>query len=270
MRKDRLEPERYWPSSSDPNYQEDLLSYLDAQDIRHLQQHMDWNNPPEVKLRKEYDRIPGYVKEITASLNQGFGGLPSEGLPSEQAITSAIQAMKTFGIRVLFPPRWKRLAPRSRLSLRVHKEGLRRQWRRKRLAEAIIKLIENLQTLIYGGRHSAKARKQLERVLKSIIPETRGKGMTVHPMIIRSCYYKELYRLYHIRHFFKQPGLRRGEKVKEASRRFDMPVKTIRELWSLDEDNQPTRPISLREMARSLVARRFRISPQTVSNKLSV
>src|SRR5215467_4375650 len=161
MRKDRLEPERYWPSSSDPNYQEDLLSYLDAQDIRHLQQHMDWNNPPEVKLRKEYDRIPGYVKEITASLNQGFGGLPSEGLPSEQAITSAIQAMKTFGIRVLFPPRWKRLAPRSRLSLRVHKEGLRRQWRRKRLAEAIIKLIENLQTLIYGGRHSAKARKQL-------------------------------------------------------------------------------------------------------------
>ena len=83
-------------------------------------------------------------------------------------------------------------------------------------------------------------------------------------------YRKELFRLYHIRNTLKQAGKSRGEKVKEASLNFGMPIETIREFWKLDKNDRPTvKPLSVKETARILTARRCKVTQQTVSNAIT-
>jgi hypothetical protein len=266
-KKDALEPERYWPRASDPGYRGDLIAYLDDQDIRHTRWHPEWERDRERDWIETSDRITRLYEQIRAGASyQPFC------LPSQQAINCVIEAIKLFGLGALVPPVWKRSFALG-LSPRARKERLRWYFRHKWLAEAVYKLIEGLRILTGSEVYGAKAKKQLERIMKTFIPDGRGrlkKGMRRHPYTVRLYYYEELFRLYHIRHFLRQPGQLRSEKVREASRRFDMPIEQIREFWGLDEeDNLDRQPFTLKDMARELTARRFRISQQTVANLLA-
>ena len=82
-----------------------------------------------------------------------------------------------------------------------------------------------------------------------------------------------LFRLYHVEHALKSSDRPRNHalRVKEVSENFRIAIELIRELWCLDEDDEPNgkRPIPTKEMARLLSGRQFRISQQRVANLLS-
>jgi hypothetical protein len=103
------------------------------------------------------------------------------------------------------------------------------------------------------------------------MPETRGRQRSGFHGQVKVYYFEKLYQLYHIQRLLELPGNTPTAKVKEASLRYGISVKTIRELWCLDQNDQPTsRPTSLKEMARRLTARAFRVTEQTVSNILAL
>ena len=124
-----------------------------------------------------------------------------------------------------------------------------------------------------------RATSHLKDFGKSLIPETRGKRksiVTAGIYEVKTFYLKELYRLYHVEHALKDStGPRnRALKIKEIGERFQMPVQKIREFWWLDKNGEPVNPHRTRiatpkDMARQLTARKFKLSLQAVSNRLS-
>lgn len=134
-----------------------------------------------------------------------------------------------------------------------------------------------------------RATRWLQALFKSLTPETRGKRddrPVTDPMKVKFFYYSQLFRLHHVKGIltrrvkFSVPGNTAPEqnfmdtgntlkaRVSYVSENFDIPRPIIRELFNLDDYDQPRmRPVgSVNEMARILTARRFRISQHTVSN----
>ena len=117
--------------------------------------------------------------------------------------------------------------------------------------------------------------KHLRQFGKALIPETRGKRaktLTATPYELKKFYLKELYRLYHVKHFVKSSGGPRNFslKVKQASENYGLPTEWIREFLGLDEENKRYRQsFTPKDMVRELTARQFKITHQSVSNLLS-
>ncbi|MDP3919804.1 MAG: hypothetical protein Q8R76_03245 [Candidatus Omnitrophota bacterium] len=118
--------------------------------------------------------------------------------------------------------------------------------------------------------------KHMRQFSKALIPATRGKRektLTASPYEVKTFYLKELYRLYHVEHCLKSPDGPRNHalRVKEVSKNFQMPVLLIREFWCLDEDDSPNgnRSISIREMARLVTGKQFKVTQHRISNLLS-
>jgi len=119
------------------------------------------------------------------------------------------------------------------------------------------------------------AAKCLRRFGEALIPETRGKRerfLEASHYEVKIFYLKELYRPYHIENALCSAGGPRnhGLRVKEAAESYGQSVELIREFWGLDDSDEPDRqPFTVKDMARELTARQFRISHQRVSNILS-
>jgi hypothetical protein len=114
--------------------------------------------------------------------------------------------------------------------------------------------------------------KSLRQFGEALIPDTRGKRrkiLTASTYEVKKFYLRELYRLYHVDNaLHSKNGLRNHNlKVKQASENYNFPVDLIREFWGLDEENRPDRrPLKVKDMARELTARHFKITHPRVSN----
>jgi len=217
----------------DPGYENDLGWYV----TKHCP-------PPDLAGYSE--RIERMTMEMDSLLDTGTA------LPPDRAVECGIRILKEFG-----------------MALFLDRDPLM-----SGLKDFILRLIGRLQNCISQWPYAAAPRKQLERLLvKGIIPKkTQGKKRSWQPEGVKTQYYEILFRLYHVRHLLarKEPKLSHSEKVKTAWHRFGMPIDTVRELWNLDQNDQPKqRPIPLKEMARILTARLFNIKQQTVSNLLA-
>jgi len=107
---------------------------------------------------------------------------------------------------------------------------------------------------------------------KALIPESRGKrDLIIKPTNVKIYYWRLLFCLYQIRNALRTDDRNQSRKVETASKNFKVPVEQIRELWKLDDNDQPTvRLIPIKEMARTLTAWHFGITQHRVSNILAL
>ena len=246
-RKDPLEPKAYLPCKSHPEYQNRELNYF----VEHyfgkkwLLKHRSFLGIIDPRVVASV-----YQKEIErAKVN------------SDEMDKYVSETVKLFGDHFL--------------ELTEDLNPLRFCEEAERLAAGVCRVLGHLRSTALKGTYAErkKAKARLEKILKAILPDTRGKKKkTVNLFVVQNCYWKELFRLYHIRNVLHGPGLNQSRKVKAASKNFEMPVKTIRELWGLDEEDKILRgsgPFTIKDMARELTARKFSNTLQTVSNILS-
>jgi len=110
----------------------------------------------------------------------------------------------------------------------------------------------------------------LKEIGKALIPQAKGKGkkgLAINRFDVAFYYYKMFFRVTSTARLLKQPGKPPGERIRLASERYHLPVADIKTLWKIDEDNSPAgRPLSLKEMARILTAKHFKITQHRVSN----
>ena len=143
----------------------------------------------------------------------------------------------------------------------------------KSLGAAVCRVLGSLRSQALGGQYEerTKAKMRLRQIVKGITPDTRGKKKrTASPYAIRRTYWCELFRLYHIQKTLRASSGSRTAKVRVASKNFGMPEQSIRDLWSLDEDDMPDeQPVTLKEMARQLTAKEYKITQHTLSNILA-
>ena len=139
----------------------------------------------------------------------------------------------------------------------------------------VIEELDRKEAEAVGGSYQERqnATTWLEKFAKLLVPDNRGKrarasgATTGH---VKMYYYSELFRLYHIEHALRTISGSRVTKVRTASKNFQLPIDQIREFWGLDDKDDPDRqPFTVKDMARELTARHFRITHQTVSNILS-
>jgi hypothetical protein len=247
-----VEPERYLPSKAHPGYSKEEFNYV----ISHVV-------PKEVKKMRASDggkRPAGALVECyTNEIRHGWKAIPGLGPSfSEDKDKLVVEAMMLF--------REPMFLAASLVPMQLSKEA-------NQLAGAVCHVLGHLQSqIVFGdaGRRRNAARR-LRKILADIIPETRGKKRaTAHPLEAKIFYYKELFRLYHIQHALRGPGKNQSAKVKAASQEFDMPIQQLRDLWQLDEDEEVrARRISIKEMARILTGRHFRITQHRLSNILA-
>jgi hypothetical protein len=230
MKRDRLEPEKYWPSMYDPGYKKDLERYV----VQHCR----------LQSRAEFLK---HVRSITKKMESLLD--PWTYPPPEEAVECGIKVLQEFGM-TLFLDRDP--------SLRGLKECI------------ILLINRFQHYISRTPYDSTARKRLERLLVSGLVSRKQGKKRTWQPETMRREYYKILFRLYHVQHLLRQPGQLHSQKVKEAWRRFGVFVEVIRELWNLDEnDNLKSRPVSLRQRARMLTARGFNVSEQTVSNILA-
>ncbi len=270
-RPDRFEPDRYLPSKSHPGYLRQETTYVVT--------HIFSDHRMERWQRKRAGAIPlRDVQNVVASyllheIGQGWHGVPvGKGkVTFSGAEKQVINAIELFGMDAL------------RLSV-VDEQIMRKNDTRDmfleflnlkdQLGADVCNVIRYwLERVATGGQEERrKAASWLKEVFKALVPETRGKrgkGL-VPPLEVQKFYYKELFRLYHIRHALRTGNGSKSERVRRASADLELPVETIRDLWALDGAGNPVaRPISVKEMARILTGRHFKITQHRLSNILA-
>jgi hypothetical protein len=127
--------------------------------------------------------------------------------------------------------------------------------------------------VVFGKPSAAKrARDSLKRMAMSFVPDTRGrrkKQERIFPFDVKRYYFRQLFRIYHLRDALKSRTGGRKEKIKRASEDFDIPVDVITEFWGLDDAmgiQRGSGPYTNKDMARVLTARHFGITQHRVSN----
>ncbi|MGH7794229.1 MAG: hypothetical protein ACREQ2_04910 [Candidatus Binatia bacterium] len=122
-----------------------------------------------------------------------------------------------------------------------------------------------------------KSGKWLRAIFDCLIPSAVGKRkkrVGASAFEVQEFYYRELFRLLHIRHALRSSDGPRNHhlRIKKVSKDFNFPLEAMREFLDLDENNEPKDKIFIvtpKEMARRLTARNFQIASQVVSNRLS-
>lgn len=144
-----------------------------------------------------------------------------------------------------------------------------------RLGSEVCRAMRSWRNQIETGipKERREPREWLHKVHKALIPKTKGKRTKIlnasHKNVV-ACYYRELFRLYHIQDSLRSEQGTKSEKVASASQKFGMQLGDIRSFWGLDEEDNPDKqPLGLREMARILTCRQFKITQPRLSNILS-
>ncbi len=252
MPKKSFDPKFLLGSVSDPVYEEAERVFVAGQilslhKVRKMQRKVDWER------LKGWNHPQVYLERIkTAWSAHEF---------SDDGIKAVITAVKVHGLDGFW-------------ALKGNTEVMRDD-RTKALCELsveILNVLRHWQQLVREGniKQRQKAARCLRQFGQAFIPQTKGKKerKQVNPTEVKIFYYKELFRLYQIRNALRQLAGSFGHRVKAASKRFEMSVDQIKELWGLDEeDYKPKmRPLTTKEMARILTARHFEIAQQSVSN----
>jgi hypothetical protein len=239
---DALEPKVYLPSKSHPDYWTEQYKYMFRQQATRFKL-------PGPRLFTPGQFARSYMKAL------------------EGAKISSNEKDRYIGLAVrLFGEHW--------LELTVSIDPIRFSDEAERLAAAALRALGTLTHRALDGdfheRKTAKAR--LEKIIRDMLPDTRGKkANTANPFSVKVFYWSELFRLYHIRKTLQSEQRNMSQKVKLASTNFEMPIEQIRDLWKLDGDDLPSgRPIPLKEMARILTARHFKLTQHRVSNILAL
>lgn len=249
-RSDPLEPKVYLPSRSHQDYQNQEWEYFEEHHGEKLVK----------KGRLKYRSIPGLDdRKVTASFYQHQ--IEQAKIISDEVDRYVIEAVNLFAEHLI--------------ELTVSLTPFRFSTEAQGLGAAVCRVLGGLRLQALKGNYDMgrKAKTRLEKIVKGILPDTRGKkSRTADPLQVQKFYWGELFRLYHVRHTLQSPkGVRNfSAKVKAASKNFEMPIELIRELWGLDEDDMPDRQaFSLKDMARELTARHFKITHQTIQNILA-
>jgi hypothetical protein len=239
--RDPLEPKVYLPSKSHPDYQNQEWEYF----AEHYGRKLCKKGPLKLGLGDPKVLASHYLAKVN----------------SDEKDRYVIEAVKLFGDHLL--------------ELTVSLNPFRFSDEAERLGAAVCRVLGGLRRQALAGNYDERreAKTRLEKIVKGILPDTRGKKRrTAHPSRVRKFYWSELFRLYHIQHALRSPSAPRNQsqRVVTASTNFEMPIQQIREFWGLDKDDQPTaRPISIREMARILTDRHFGITQHRLSNILA-
>jgi len=272
--RDNLEPKAYLPSKYHPDYSKELSHYIGSHfsqpsSLGHKLERASYYLENINRSGKVWEKIPEDEIPTTEAMKQEFYSMP------EEMGSYAIEAVKELGTDALRLHDGYKTALRKNHQREYPSEISRSIETLDQLGAAVIRIIETWQAMIRFGSPSVKRRaeKQLKGLLKALIPETRGKrkgGLVIAADELKSFYYEELFRLYHIKNALRSHSGYRSERVRLASVNFEMPVETIRELWNLDGNDCPqARPISLKEMARILTAQYYGITQPRVSNILA-
>jgi hypothetical protein len=239
--RDRFEPTIYLPSTSHPDYIEQLNKYTALHRRR---------------------RATGYLALGLSNRRAQYyaGQLEQSKVHSDTQDRYVVDAVTLFSEHVL--------------ELTASIEPLRFSSDAERLGAAALRVLANIRSQAIDGNYEERKRgkARMKFVLKGIFPSARGKKKnSVSPIEVQFFYWRELFRLYHIRKELRSHEGTKTQKVKSASKKFELPVGEIREFWGLDENDNPDRqPFTLKDMARERTARHFRIKHHTVSNILSL
>ena len=241
-RQDPLEPKIYLPSQNHPDYLERELEY----------------RAQHYKGTKQRTRLGFWSPNILCS--HYLREIKQAKVYSNESDKYVIEAVKLFSDHPI--------------ELSVSLSPLQFSEEAKSLGAAVCRVLGSLRSQALGGRYEerTKAKMRLRKIVKGITPDTRGKKKrTADPYAIRWTYWYELFRLYHIQRTLRSSLRNMSAKVKAASENFGIPVQSIRDLWGLDEDDMSDKqPFTLKEMARQLTAKEYKITQQRVSNILSV
>jgi len=265
-----FQPGSYFPNKDHPDYKKEELLFVIRNCLPHVPTQESTADLDTVFLDYCF-RVYYYLTPIRRGWQKGPPGEDGESF-LEQADRHVIRAIKKFGVDAF------RLSQKDEEIVRGRRPShsyVRRYLEIKdQLGAAVCAVIRYWQNRARTGGPKARLRsvKQLREVTRALIPETRGKrkSPTFDPGVVKAVYYKELFRLCHIRNALQTTPGTAGEKIKVGSQNFGMAEDQIREFWQLDETNQAkSRPLSVREIARILTARLFCITQHRVSNLLA-
>lgn len=249
---DPLEPRVYLPSKSHPDYSQEetnyWISHTVPKKIRKMSRsHFLFPLVLPNDLKPAHVLVQYYIDEI------GQGG------KADEKDEYVIKAIKLFG--------------EHPIELVATLNPFRLSDEANRLGGLVCRVLGSLSLTGVRGDYDTrkKAQKRLEKIVRGILPDARGKKRkTVDPLEVQVFYWKELFRLYHIHNTLRASGKNQSQKVKAASQNFDTPIEQIRDLWKLDEDDQLTgRPLTIKEMARILTDQHFGITQHRLSNILA-
>ena len=144
-----------------------------------------------------------------------------------------------------------------------------------RLGSEVCRVMRSWRNQIEKGspKERREPREWLHKVHKALIPKTKGKRTKIlkvaHKEVV-TCYYRELFRLYHIQNWLRSGQGSKSKRVASASEKFGLPLEDLRSFWGLNETDEPDKqPLGLREMARILTCRQLRITQPRLSNIIS-
>ena len=271
-RPDRFEPDRYLPSKSHPGYLRQETTYVVTHIFSdHRMERWQRKRAGAIPFREIEDVVASYLgHEIGQSWHPvpvGKGKVTFSGAEKQ-----VIKAIELFGMDALGLSVVDELINEKNDTRDMFLETLKLK---DQLGAEVCEVIRYwLERVLAGGQEERrKAASWLKEVFTALVPETRGKRekmLRVPPLEVQKFYYKELFRLYHIRHALRTGNGSKSERVRRASADLGLPVETIRDLWDLDEaDNPVARPISVKEMARILTGRHFKITQHRLSNILA-
>jgi len=247
QKKPKEEPEHYFPKIT-REYRIEELRYIRGHIFGKKRRVLAQRSPKAVQAANLLDQIrQGWSKES--------GLAPFE----EEKDKCVIEAVKLFSATALLAVGFP-----ARLSEEANCLG-----------GAVCRVLGYLRQQALTGNKSERqiAIRRLKNITKAIIPETRGKsGDKINTFAVKYVYHQKLFWLHQIRNALKSSlGARnQSQKVKDVSKNFGMPVDQIRWLLGLDyEDKLDRQPFTVKEMARQLTARHFRITQNTLANILA-
>ena len=252
-----VKPKVFCLSKSHPDYE--------REELRYIKQHLFFPS-------RELPSIDDYIQNI----NQSLGKYP---VP-EKTVRTVAEAVRDYGNDLLTVYSGfaeiltggtlsEAITEEARKFASLYPSGL------EKLGKFTCAIVLALQYQAFDGMtldERRKARNGLLSIGKALVPESRGKKKTTtDPIIVRRYYLVCLFQLYHIEHTLRNSQGSRSKKVKSASKNFEMPINKIRDIWKLNENDEPTvRPVPIREMARTLTARHFGITQHRVSNIIAL
>ena len=252
-----MKPRTFLPSKSHPDYRKEEINYVLKSIFSDRKVgNWQWKGSPLIDPSRDVDSKDVLAEYYAYQIRRGLK-------------KNAIKAVEVFGADALRLEVLEEQRVRDNETQYIWLESLKLK---DQLGAAVCSVIRRWQNQILQGNLKTRrfATKRLRALLDALIPETRGKkGVKADPWEVLKFYYKELFRFYHIQNALRSAPGRISDKMKAASAAFDIPVEQIREFWGLDEDDEIKRgsgPFTLKDMARELTARRFRITHQTILN----
>jgi len=260
----KFEPTNYFDSMDDPAYFTQELQYC----VDHVFSQRKQNKPRQASNGSDLKTAEDYLNRIIRGLRKIFGGSGNVTLPRDTE-ECVIEAVKQFGMEAVRPSIFEEGLARRKYAYRLFVIE-------DKLGAVVCTVIRHWREQVSEGDYSSRrnAIKRLKEVGKVLIPDARGKRkQTTDPQKIRSFYWTQMYRLYHIQHWLQDISNSESE-VETIGKKFDMPADQIRKLFlqyykGIDDYIPRLRNVSIKEIARQLTAKHFKIKRHTVSNILA-